>query len=236
MNVKNEIRYRIGRALGAFGYELRPAWKIPQGNIHPLNLAIDLLLARQGGSIDTVVQVGVFDGVTGDPLSPKVFKVARSIILIEPQPSCVHLLRERYKDDARVVVIDAAIADQEGEITLYAESGSSQRASVSRAHVEKFAGGHAAVSHQVKCITPLSLYRMFRDKAPDLLQVDTEGMDWTIIAALLGVGCFPRVVNFESFHLAEDQRRESRRLLAHYGYGFIEYQYDTCAVHGSLLK
>jgi FkbM family methyltransferase len=236
MHIINKVRYYTGQLFRSLGYELRPSWRLPQGNIHPLQLATELLLRHQHGAIDTVVQVGVFDGVTGDPLSPQVFKAARSIILIEPQPRCVELLRKRYDGDARVKVLDAAIAEGEVEITLYAESESSQRASVNRAHVAKFAGGKAAVSHQVRCITPHQLYTMLGSKAPDLLQVDTEGMDWTIIAGLFDVGCFPRVLNFESFHLTQHQRSASRFLLARNGYKFLEYEYDTCAVHSALFQ
>lgn len=235
MKLKNQIRYRLGQFVERCGYELRPSWKTPAGSLHPLRMATELLLARQEGSLNVLVQVGVFDGVTDDPLAPKLFQCARSIVLVEPQPSCVEILRRRHGNDGRVTVVAAALAEQEGHLTLWSESDTSQRASLKKAHVEKFARGKAPVAHRVKCITPMQLYEMLGFKTPDLLQVDTEGMDWAIVKGLLAAGCLPRVLNFENFHLSKSDRLESREFLSSHSYGFIEYGLDTCAVHKSLF-
>jgi FkbM family methyltransferase len=235
MKLKNQIRYYLGQLVERFGFDLRPSWKTPAGSLHPLRMATELLLARQQGELDILVQVGVFDGVTDDPLAPKLLETARSIFLVEPQPSCVDILRRRYGSDGRISVVAAALAEQEGELTLWSESDISQRASLKKAHVEKFASGKAPVAHTVKCITPVQLHEMLGFKTPDLLQVDTEGMDWAIVKGLLAVGCLPRVLNFENFHLTESDRLESRHVLASHNYSFIEYGLDTCAVHESLF-
>lgn len=235
MKLKNQIRYRLGQLIEHFGYQLLPSWKIPVGSLHPLRLATELLLARQRGVLEVLVQVGVFDGVTDDPLAPKLFQHAQSIVLVEPQPSCVEILQQRHSSDGRVSIVAAAVAEQEGELTLWSESDTSQRASLKKAHVEKFARGKAPVAHRVKCITPAQLYEMLGFKTPDLLQVDTEGMDWAIVKGLLSVGCLPRVLNFENFHLNESDRLESRAFLRSNSYRFIEYGLDTCAVHESLF-
>jgi FkbM family methyltransferase len=235
MKLKNQIRYRLGQFVERFGYELRPAWKTPAGSLHPLRIATELLLAQQQGALGLLVQVGVFDGVTDDPLAPKLFQLSRSIVLVEPQPSCVDILQRRHGSDGRVTIVAAALAEQEGTLTLWAESDTSQRASLKKAHVEKFARGKAPVAHRVKCITPAQLYETLGFKTPDLLQVDTEGMDWAIVKGLLAAGCLPRVLNFENFHLTQSDRLESRRVLSAYNYSFIEYGLDTCAVHESLF-
>jgi FkbM family methyltransferase len=236
VKLKNQIRYRLGQLVEHFGYRLLPSWKMPVGSLHPLRVATELLLARERGALDLLVQVGVFDGVTDDPLAPKLFQCARSIVLVEPQPSCVEILRRRHASDERVTIVAAALAEQEGELTLWSESDTSQRASLKKAHVEKFARGKAPVAHRVKCITAVQLYEMLGFRAPDLLQVDTEGMDWMIVKSLLAVGCLPRVLNFENFHLNESDRIESRAVLSLHSYSFIEYGLDTCAVHKSLFS
>ncbi len=227
------IRYIAGTVLKNLGYEVRPTWKGSVGTIHPLDLAGAVLKARNGGRIGSILQIGVYDGIQDDPLLGNLLGAAVSITLVEPQPLAAAKLRNRFEGDSRVTIIEAAVTDQPGEVFLYSESESSPRASLLKEHHQRF-GQKTAKAIAVRGITPAMLIAEMDGQTPDLLQIDTEGMDWIILKSILDTGCRPPVINFENFHLKRAARMEARAELTRYGYSYIEYGWDTCAISSKL--
>jgi len=88
---------------------------------------------------------------------------------------------------------------------------------------------------RVPAISVSSLLLKAKISSIDFLQVDTEGMDFKIIKWFFQKGVEPSVINFESFHLSREERRESRETLDSRGYFFIETEQDTFAMKESLL-
>jgi FkbM family methyltransferase len=230
----NNIRYQAGRLFGKLGYDVKPKWKIRAGTIHPLDLAGAVLRAQNGGCIPRVLQIGVFDGIQDDPLFACLLNTAASVLLVEPQPKAAASLRRRYENDSRIRIIEAAITDQPGEVLLYSESDDSPRASLLQKHSRRFGQKEPLKTTSVRGITPDALLAEIGGRPPDLLQIDTEGMDWIILKSFLVSGYRPSVINFENFHLAREERMESRLALTEFGYRFIEYGWDTCAVSKAL--
>ena len=65
-------------------------------------------------------------------------------------------------------------------------------------------------------------------KKVDLLQIDCEGYDWKILQTIdLGLWK-PKIINFESALLSEENKRQSRLFLEKQGYAWFEYGLDTC--------
>lgn len=224
------IRYKIGKVLQSLGYEVRPTWKSSVGTMHPLDLAGAVLRARNGGRIGSILQIGVYDGIQDDPLLGSLLDAAVSITMVEPQPIAGTKLRKRFEGDSRVRIIEAAVTDQPGEVLLYSDSESSPRASLIKEHHRRF-GQKNSKAIAVRGITPETLMAEMGGQTPDLLQIDTEGMDWIILKSILSAGWLPSVINFENLHLKRAARIEARAELTRYGYSYIEYGWDTCAVY-----
>lgn len=229
-----KIRYKAGRLLKKLGYEIKPEWKTHAGTIHPLHLAGAVLKARNGGSIGNILQIGVYDGIQNDPLFGSLINAAAAITLVEPQPSAAAALRNRFEGDSRIRIIEAAVTDRPGEVMLYSENESSPSASIIPTHHRRFGQKNHSKTILVRGITPEALIAETGGKTPDLLQIDTEGMDWIIVKFLLAAGCQPAVINFENLHLGRAARLESRTELTKYGYRYLEYGWDTCAVSKTL--
>lgn len=70
----------------------------------------------------------------------------------------------------------------------------------------------------------------------DILQLDTEGMDYKIIGWFFQAGVEPAIINFESLHLDRSEREAARNLLREKGYWWIDTDQDTFAVKESLVR
>lgn len=227
-----KIKYNIGKAVKSLGYNLKPDWKISQGNLHPIDLAASLIRHSNNGKIKSVLQIGVYDGIQNDPLIARILYNAMKVILVEPQPLSVKTLKERYGNDPRFLIIEAAVSEKTGKMTLYGDILSTPRASLNKDHCKKFGIKNPIEIGEVRTITPNELISEIGGECPTILQIDTEGYDWRILKIFFSQGYFPLVVNFENFHLSKAERMESRSMLSKYGYSFIEYGFDTCAISG----
>jgi FkbM family methyltransferase len=225
-----KIKYIIGLLIKSLGYNLRPDWKSNQGNLHPIDLAASLIRYSNNGKINSVLQIGVYDGIQNDPLIDRILNNAMRVILVEPQPFSVKTLKERYNNDPRFLIIEAAVSDKSGKMTLYGDSHVTPRASLNKDHCKKFGIKNPIEIGKVRTITPNELISEIGGECPTILQIDTEGYDWKILKIFFSQGHFPLVVNFENFHLSKTERIESRSLMSKYGYSFIEYGFDTCAI------
>lgn len=65
---------------------------------------------------------------------------------------------------------------------------------------------------------------------PDLLVIDTEGHDWAIIRSIDLAEHGPRLLVYEHFHLAPDDRAAARAHLRAAGYETLEEGFDTMAL------
>ena len=66
-----------------------------------------------------VLQVGANDGVSGDPLYSTIRENAWVGLFVEPVPSVFERLRENYADQPGLAFENAAIAEADGEATIY---------------------------------------------------------------------------------------------------------------------
>lgn len=228
-------RYLIGKLLRSLGYELQPLWKSPLGELNLVELAAGAMASA--GKLETVLQIGAYDGDLHDPLQDRVIHLAKRTVLVEPQPSVAARLRKKYEGliaSGKVIVVEAAIADSDGEATLYSDSDETPRASLNKSHLDRF-GADCRVTTKVETLTPASLLKRCGLSGVELLQIDTEGMDWTILKIFFDEGVRPPVVNYEHLHLPQSQREEARARLSAEGYEWREYGWDTIAMLPELV-
>jgi len=231
------LRYQLGRLFRKCGYRLAREYRWPATHGNLLVLGFALLQARRRRTI-RVLQIGAFDGNACDPLSEILQHENVSAILVEPQKIPYDRLVERYAANPRVRPINAAVAEHDGVVQLYVTgSGASQTASLIAQHHHRFGSDTKEVRQlEVPCVSVASLLKILHGEGLDLLQLDTEGMDYQILKWFFDAGVEPDVLNFESLHLSKPERLASRQLLNSRGYWWVDGEQDTFALKESLVR
>lgn len=190
------------------------------------------------------VEIGSNDGEQHDHLRPFILGRAWRGIMVEPVPHVFERLRRNYGDVDGVTLENAAIADRDATLPFFypaaPEEAELERlpdwydgiGSLSREAVV----GHArhipdiearVVRTEVECLTYTSLCRRHDAPRVDLLVIDTEGHDWTILRSVDFAGERPRLVVYEHFHLSAADRAEARAHMERLGYETLEEGFDT---------
>jgi FkbM family methyltransferase len=113
--------------------------------------------------------------------------------VVEPQAPAAHQLRELYRGNDRIVILQAALDGKSGSRTLYAvESQTTPRwagglASFQRENVVKHSDLIPGLETMIRedsvdCITFDKVLGCLPDTRIDLLQIDTEGADGYILS------------------------------------------------------
>jgi len=237
--VKNVVK----RALRRRGLDLvRPR--------KPLPARLDVLgyviadLRRTRGPL-TFLQVGANDGVRADPLHHLVLTHGLTGVLVEPLPDMFERLQQNYADVPGLAFEQCAVAPEEGTVTLYRIAEGAPlpdwvqgMASFQRSHLEKFGYKFKDIRRYIEPIkVPCRpLPAIIRDHGlsdVDLLQVDTEGYDCTIVLSALEAGLRPSVIEYEFAHAPVDQQARCQRALVDSGYRLVEVGQDMIAVQAA---
>jgi len=186
------------------------------------------------------VQIGAFDGRTGDQLHDWVVRYGWRGILVEPQPRYFAALQRTYADQPQLDLRRVAVSDAPGTRTLYSvrpdarglPAWAPQVASFDRDHVAGHGlAGEVIDSIEVECVP-------FREilagvERVDLLQVDVEGYDAEIIRMFDFDTYRPSIVRFENKHLSRADHDAAIGRLLSYGYSVAVVDDDTVAAHGA---
>jgi len=203
---------------------------------------------KRGGSV-RFIQIGANDGLRNDPVREFIVGGQWRGVLVEPLPDVFELLKRNYpaRLHDRLHFVNAAVSAESRTLPLWSfrkeflDSLSLEerlfylrKASFTRSHVESFltAGRHSLeVIEQVDvpCVTVQSLAQQFFDSSEfDLLVIDAEGHEASILSSIDFANTRPAGIFFESDHLAE-RRREMAQLLIANGYTIQDLGVDTAA-------
>jgi FkbM family methyltransferase len=211
-----------------------------------LNVTLDMVLShyRQTHPRVCYMQVGAFDGVSGDPIYPLIEKHALTGFLIEPQPDAFERLKANYAPFGRsFVFVNAAVAANDGCVPIYIVKREAdgpewlhQIASFDRSIVMKHAaevpGLEAMIQVEtVRSVTFGTLFREFGIDRIDLLQIDAEGYDAEILRLYDVRSRKPAIVRFEHKHLRDREHEQALRELIDCGYKIAVCGGDTLAYH-----
>lgn len=229
----------LRRASNTVGYDLRPILTTKTPAIDILDLAVRDLMARQ--SDVTFLQIGAHDGLRNDPISYYIRKYRWHGLLVEPQPAVFAKLKENYQNVPGLIFENVAIAPQEGTLRLYCFKNASPNeyatmlASAKRHHLslngDQVRGEIAAID--VPARTTSSLLEKHGLQNLDVLQIDTEGYDFTILKSFDFRIAKPQIIHFENNFLNSRERNEALSLLGAEGYATMELGIDTLAVQQS---
>jgi FkbM family methyltransferase len=231
--VKNQIK----RLLASLGYEVRGTRMTPRQLLQPdLQRALefeDIICRRMYdvGAALTFVQIGAFDGVLHDPLRKYIEKSGWRGVMVEPQVGPAQRLRELYRGNERIAVLQAAVSRQAGARAFYTVDSSDAPAwagalasfdkDVILKHSQQIPGLAQRIKETaVDCVTFDTILQHLPAGNLDLLQVDTEGADAEILSLFPFERVKPAIVHWEVCHLTLREREECLALLAGHGYRF----------------
>jgi FkbM family methyltransferase len=190
------------------------------------------------------VQIGGFDGRTGDPIYDIVTSFRIPGVIVEPQPVPFQRLTETYANRRDITLINAAVDWEAGERVMYViEPGHNeypwvyQLASFRKEVVLHHCQTLPAIADwiqevQLPCLTFKDVLDTVGFDEIGLLQVDTEGYDAEIIKMMVYTMYpkLPQVVHFEHFHLTNDDRADTKAMLSSMGYTLQQGHMDILAI------
>lgn len=194
------------------------------------------------------VEIGANDGSQHDHLRRLVASGEWRGVMVEPVPYVFARLRANYGHLAdRVALENVAVAPEAGTMRLFhlAEAPEHERGrhpgwydaigSFSREAVLSHAGDipdieSRLVETEVPTVPFADLVARHGDGRPDLVVIDTEGYDSTIIRSIDLDALGPRLLIYEHFHLDAEDRDATRRHLEAHGYETVEEWLDTFAL------
>jgi len=169
------------------------------------------------------LQIGAFDGKSGDPVYRKAIDYNWSGILVEPISDYFTQLRNNYRSNPNVVFENVAISREHGSRAMFRKGNLS---STSLERNINFDTGKIT-EELVSCITLQSLLQRHNVHQIDLFQVDAEGKDQEIMEDFDFDTYSPAIINFEANSLSSPQRINMMlEKLRDLGYTLYNHQWD----------
>jgi FkbM family methyltransferase len=194
----------------------------------------------------TFVQIGAYDGQTNDPSIEYVQAGKLKCLLVEPIETSFKKLKKVYEGAANVHLINAAISNSDGEMTMYKvrQGSPSERvlprgdlSSFDRNHLLRYGINESDIEPvRVPALTLKSLLARAGMEKIDVLQTDTEGFDAEVVKMALALDRLPDCINFENVNLNPETRGALYELLTQKGYLFTHDNIDTLALHSRLTE
>ena len=191
---------------------------------------VDRILALFGRPV-FFMQLGAFDGVSGDPIFPRITRWKMEGVLIEPQEDAVQALKHNYSSlCGHFVFINAAIAEKDGPMVLYriipGSKGPEWMYQLASIHKNILMHHRYAIPNlediiqrtYVPGLTFDSVFSIIGRKTVDWLQIDCEGADAELLKLFDIKRRRPMIVSFEHKHLTRGEYERSIGLLKSLGY------------------
>ncbi len=233
------VKQVIKKFLQMHGYEIQRADLSAQRQFPLLKIAVEAHLLNHPPP--AFLQIGANDGIRSDPLHELILAHHMPGLLVEPLPDIFATLCETYSGEAQLRFEQCAIGEKDGTVTMFrfrhdaaVPDWAHGMASFSRKHLAKFANlqehQEAIEPVAVPCLTVRSLLAKHDFPDVDLLQIDTEGFDYTVIREALNAGLRPALINYENEHLSPTDHAACHALIASAGYDFVDYGKNTLAI------
>jgi FkbM family methyltransferase len=197
------------------------------------------------------VEIGSNDGEQHDHLRPFILEKEWSGLMVEPVPYVFERLSRNYAGLDRVILVNGAVGDRDGELPFYHLVDASE---AERAQLPDWYDGigsfsrEAVLSHsthmpdvesrlvtaQVPTMTFETLCARHGVSSVDLLLIDTEGYDWEIIRAIDLAAWRPQLMVYEHYHLSPEDRAECAAYVGRHGYVTMEEGFDTFCLEESV--
>jgi FkbM family methyltransferase len=211
----------------------------------PPETAFDLVLLQTFPNLDGLrfIQIGANDGQRVDPLLPYLEKYAWSGLLFEPLKENFAALSRRHTGNQRLTLRHAAVDTVAGRRTLYDVDrrthpglpdwayglASFDRDRVANALRELGLDSPAIIEETVETCAWSEVWRDFGAARCDLLVLDTEGYDLTLLRSAGLAEHRPRLIHFEHAFVSGAERLAFYGELLALGYELATDGPDTTA-------
>lgn len=231
------VKAAIKRGLARCGYRVQGTRYIPRQLLdarYERRLELRDVLCRRmfmAGAGLTFVQIGAFDGITADPLHEYIGRYGWRGVLVEAQPQAASRLRDLYRGNNRIVVLEAAVDTTRGARSLFtvdadaAPAWAGGMASFDRAHISKHRYLIPDIEARIQeivvpCIVCDDVLQHLSSDDLDVLQIDAEGADGQILASFPFERVRPAIVHWEIRNLTTSEREACFDRLIPFGYRF----------------
>jgi FkbM family methyltransferase len=197
------------------------------------------------------------DGVSFDPLRRHIVENDLPGLIVEPVPLYFDKLKALYAGSAKVRPINCAVAEENGERTIWGFNPLAVERGLLPPHFggivsfvmeDLLNNGILAASAPdeetmkvlrsqvcgvaVQCRTLETLLAEQKVERVDILQIDTEGYDYVVLKLFDFARYQPAIIHYEHQHLSEADAKAAEALLKSHGYRFKRNTFDTLAVRG----
>jgi len=221
--------------LGKLGYRVEGLRYTPRQFFEPARirrLEFDDVLCRhmfEYGQDIHFIQVGAYDGISTDPLRKYIEKYGWHGVMLEPQPTPATQLRDLYRKNSDIVILQAALDSERKKRSLFiVDSGNAPRwaggmASFDRAHIVKHEYLVPGLRDMVReilvdCIPFDDVISHLPSDRIDLLQIDAEGADGYILSLFPFERVRPAILHWERKNMTRKQQEGALDLVGRYGY------------------
>jgi len=194
-------------------------------------------LTRRPGRRLKFVQIGANDGMRFDGLYGFVTRHPCSGVVVEPLPDVFERLRANYADYPLIVPINKAIHETADVLPLFRVAPAALvRYSGWAAGIASFDRSHLLrhgiapddiVEQPVACMPLMQLLQDTATLDADLLQIDAEGYDSTILSMTDFARFRPHLIKYEHKAMAAAERAAHIARLARHGYRSVVEGADT---------
>lgn len=190
------------------------------------------------------LQVGAMDGASYDPICQYVKEFGWQGILVEPLPDMMAATQRFYAEQQGLAFENVAITEREETRTLFRIPP--ERASA--AGLPHWVLGMSSlvagkldlyqehvVEEPVRCLPLASVIAAHHPPRIDVLQIDTEGYDFTIFKQFDLAKYRPALINLEYVNLNAEEKAALHGLLTEHGYYYFRHDLDLFAYRRDLV-
>lgn len=186
-----------------------------------------------------VLEIGAMDGIRHDPLYKHLSKNKNwSALLVEPVKEYFKKLKTNYKNRKNIIFENLAISDKEGisnisvfprekiesgQIPDWTDGCSTLVPDLTMSDRKELASNF--VTQKIKTTTFSNLVEKHNISNIDVLQIDTEGLDYYIFWEVINRGFFPQLIMLEVVFLNEEEKNEIKNFLIEKNYK-VEFHAD----------
>jgi FkbM family methyltransferase len=148
------------------------------------------------------IQIGANDGVTVDPIQNLVKNNKWKGLLFEPGVEAFNDLKKNYAEVDDLIFVNSAVSNFDGRGKLFCGTTTPHFTLNQNKAIDMFDVSPNEI--EVSIISPKSIIENYNIKNIDLLQIDVEGHDFTILQAFPFELIKPSVIRFEYINLSYD--------------------------------
>jgi FkbM family methyltransferase len=181
------------------------------------------------------IQIGANDGKTFDPLYELIIKNKNwRGILFEPGIQAFEELKLTYEGYDNLTLVNSAVSNFDGPGTLFCGKTTPHFTLNKRKAIDMF--DIVPIEEEINVVSPQKIINDYNIKDIYLLQIDTEGHDFTILKSFLENNYLPLMLRFEHINLTYEGTNDHEviKYLSKFGYESFYVKDDVDIV--SILK